>query len=71
MNKRLAASAATLAIAAGSSLLAASAQAQSFSQMVVFGDSTVDAGFYKALPSPGSPFAPLQRILSTDDTSSA
>jgi phospholipase/lecithinase/hemolysin len=58
MNRRFAASAARLAIAAGSSLLAVSAQAQSFSQMVVFGDSTVDAGFYKALPSPGSTFAP-------------
>jgi outer membrane lipase/esterase len=29
------------------------AQAQSFSQMLVFGDSSVDSGFYKALPNPG------------------
>jgi outer membrane lipase/esterase len=30
-----------------------SAQAQSFNQFVGFGDSTIDSGFYKALPSPG------------------
>jgi outer membrane lipase/esterase len=35
------------------SLLAAPAQAQSFNQMLVFGDSTVDSGFFKALPNPG------------------
>ena len=29
------------------------AQAQSFNQMLVFGDSTVDSGFFKALPNPG------------------
>jgi hypothetical protein len=34
-------------------LLAAPAQAQSFNQMLVFGDSTVDSGFFKALPNPG------------------
>ena len=29
------------------------AAAQSFNQAIVFGDSTVDSGFYKALPNPG------------------
>jgi outer membrane lipase/esterase len=30
------------------------ASAQSFTQAIVFGDSSVDAGFYKALPNPGT-----------------
>ncbi len=34
-------------------LWATRAQAQSFSQMLVFGDSSVDSGFYRALPNPG------------------
>jgi outer membrane lipase/esterase len=33
--------------------LGSPAQAQSFNQMLVFGDSTVDSGFFKALPNPG------------------
>jgi outer membrane lipase/esterase len=32
---------------------AASAAAQNFNQAIVFGDSNVDSGFYKALPDPG------------------
>jgi outer membrane lipase/esterase len=31
-----------------------SASAQSFNQFISFGDSTIDSGFYKALPNPGS-----------------
>ncbi len=38
---------------AASILMAAPAEAQSFSQMLVFGDSSVDSGFFKALPNPG------------------
>jgi outer membrane lipase/esterase len=39
---------------AGALLLGAvPASAQSFTQAIVFGDSTVDSGFYKALPNPG------------------
>ena len=61
MNDRMAAIAASLLMSAAPALLfsaapifvAAPAQAQSFSQMLVFGDSSVDAGFYKALPNPG------------------
>jgi hypothetical protein len=61
MNDRIAAIAARLVMSAAPAvlfsaapaLLAAPAQAQSFSQMLVFGDSSVDAGFYKALPDPG------------------
>ena len=30
-----------------------SAQAQSFNQFIGFGDSTIDSGFYRALPNPG------------------
>jgi outer membrane lipase/esterase len=62
MNDRIAAIAARLVMSAAPALLfsaapallAAPAQAQSFSQMLVFGDSSVDAGFYKALPNPGA-----------------
>jgi outer membrane lipase/esterase len=61
MNDRIAAIAASLLMSAAPAVLfsaapifvAAPAQAQSFSQMLVFGDSSVDAGFYKALPNPG------------------
>src|SRR2546421_12185661 len=34
--------------------LTSQASAQSFTQALVFGDSNVDSGFYKALPNPGS-----------------
>jgi outer membrane lipase/esterase len=62
MNNRIAAMAASLVVSAAPAVLfsaapiymAAPAQAQSFSQMLVFGDSSVDAGFYKALPNPGT-----------------
>src|SRR6266404_3227095 len=30
-----------------------SAQAQSFNQFIGFGDSSIDSGFYRALPNPG------------------
>jgi outer membrane lipase/esterase len=41
-------------VAAATVLLASPiASAQSFTQAIIFGDSTVDAGFYKALPNPG------------------
>lgn len=53
MNNRYAAMAWGLVMFAAPGLLAAPAQAQSFSQMLVFGDSSVDSGFYKALPNPG------------------
>ena len=42
-----------LAAAATWLLASAVASAQSFTQAIVFGDSTVDSGFYKALPNPG------------------
>ena len=42
-----------LAAAAALLLGAAAASAQAFNQAVIFGDSTVDSGFYKALPNPG------------------
>ncbi|HEY2137465.1 MAG TPA: autotransporter domain-containing protein [Xanthobacteraceae bacterium] len=43
------------ALGAGAACLlgATTASAQSFNQAIVFGDSTVDSGFYKALPNPG------------------
>jgi outer membrane lipase/esterase len=47
MNFRIA------AIVAGAVSLTAPATAQPFNQAIVFGDSNVDSGFYKALPSPG------------------
>jgi outer membrane lipase/esterase len=37
----------------GSLAFAGAASAQSFNQAIVFGDSSVDSGFYKALPNPG------------------
>ena len=42
-----------LAAAAALLLGATVASAQAFNQAVIFGDSTVDSGFYKALPNPG------------------
>jgi outer membrane lipase/esterase len=62
MNDRIAAIAARLVMSAAPAvlfsaapaLLAAPAQAQSFSQMLVFGDSSVDSGFYKVLGNPGA-----------------
>lgn len=36
-----------------SAVLAHSAVAQSFNQAIIFGDSNVDSGFYRALPNPG------------------
>src|SRR4051794_26688957 len=42
------------AVAIVSATLTSQASAQSFSQALVFGDSNVDSGFYKALPNPGS-----------------
>jgi len=38
-----------------STIVAPKASAQSFTQAIVFGDSTVDSGFYKTLGSPGFP----------------
>jgi outer membrane lipase/esterase len=62
MKNRIGAMAANLMVSAAPALLfsavpvfmAAPTQAQSFSQTLVFGDSSVDAGFYKALPNPGT-----------------
>ena len=42
-----------IAGAAALSLWATPAAAQNFNQALVFGDSTVDSGFYRALPNPG------------------
>jgi len=40
-------------IAAASLLLTQKSMAQPFTQVIVFGDSNVDAGYYKALANPG------------------
>ena len=45
--------ASALLCSAAAFFLGSPAQAQSFNQMLVFGDSTVDSGFFKALPNPG------------------
>ena len=42
-----------LVIAATLASFAQRAVAQPFSQVIVFGDSNVDSGFYKALANPG------------------
>jgi len=43
----------TVVLAMVSSLIAVPASAQSFNQAIVFGDSSVDSGYYKILPNPG------------------
>ena len=49
---------ATAAITVVTAAMIVQASAQSFTQALVFGDSTVDSGFYKVVGNPGSPFLP-------------